>query len=47
LAAKIDPNGIHQVIRATDTFAIDTAIPSNGSLVFTGVLPTTIYLKGD
>lgn len=43
--AKIAPNGIHTAIKGSDQFAVDSALPQDGSLAFSGILPTTIYLK--
>ena len=45
--AKITPVGIHKTINSSDSFAIQTATLRNGSLAFTGTLPTTIYAKGN
>jgi len=45
LLAKIAPGGIHRTIRGGDSFAIQTATPRNGSLAFTGTLPSTIRAK--
>ena len=44
--AKVVPGGIHKTIKSSDSFAIHTATLRNGSLAFTGTLPTTIYAKG-
>lgn len=41
--ARIMPGGVHKTIKGNDRFAIQTAMPRNGSLDFTGTLPTTIY----
>lgn len=46
LLAKIAPGGIHRTIRRSDSFAIQTATPRDGALVFTGTLPTTIRATG-
>lgn len=47
VVGKIAPRGIHKTIKGTDQFAIDTAMPQEGSMAFSGILPTTIYLKKD
>jgi hypothetical protein len=44
--AKIAPSGIHKTIKSRDNFAIQTATPRDGSLAFTGTLPSTIYGMG-
>lgn len=46
LLAKIAPGGIHRTIRRSDSFAIQTATPRDGSLAFTGTLPTTNHAQG-
>jgi hypothetical protein len=45
LLAKIAPGGIRKTIKRSDSFAIQTATPRDGSLDFTGTLPTTIYAE--
>jgi hypothetical protein len=41
------PTKIRETIRRTDHFAIESAIPQDGSITFSGILPRTIKLKGD
>ncbi len=43
--ARIAPNGIHRPVKARDNFAVEQATPEEGSLSFTGILPSTIHLK--
>lgn len=45
--AKAVPDGIHKTIKSSDHFAIHSATPREGSLAFSGILPTTIYLRKD
>lgn len=45
VVGKIAPGGIHKTIRSSESFAIEKAMPENGTLAFTGVLPTTIFMK--
>lgn len=45
ILGRIAPDGIHKTIRASDDFAIDSAVPEDGALVFSGILPTMIYLQ--
>lgn len=42
VVARLAPNGIHKVIKGSDSFAIEQATPKEGTLSFTGILPATI-----
>lgn len=41
------PTTVRETVKRTDHFAIDSAIPQDGSLVFRGILPRTIPMQGD
>lgn len=41
------PTTVRETVKRTDHFAIDSAIPQDGSLVFRGILPRTIPLQED
>lgn len=47
ILAKSVSSGIHKALRNTDHFSIESAIPREGSIAFSGILPTTIYLEQD
>jgi hypothetical protein len=41
------PTILRETVKRTDHFAIDSAIPQDGSLAFRGILPRAIPLQGD
>lgn len=46
LAERV-PTSLRETVKRTDHFAIDSAIPQDGSLAFSGILPRTVPLQGD
>jgi len=47
MLAERMPTNIRETIRRTDHFAIESAIPQDGSIAFSGILPPTILLERD